>query len=247
MRVFLLDSPIESDNIYPLKARERNYLNKVLRLEKGIVFTAKDKEENYYEATLIDEATLSLKQTENPESTLLDNLSSYKGSFTPIDMYISLLKGKKIESVVRALTEIGVRSITFVETEFVQEKAISSHQRERLDLILKEAVQQSGGKAPTLTGPIKFEEAIKSAKGIKVILHQSSRGTTKSLSDSLKDHTIDSVSLFIGPEGGFSDKECEFAEENNTTPVLLKTNILRAETASIYSASALQFYLHELA
>ncbi len=244
MRVFLLDSAISDDLIYPLKAREVNYLNKVLRLEVGIVFTAKDKADNYYEATLIDEATLSLKPSDNPETTLLDNLSSYKGSFAPIDMYISLLKGKKNETVVRALTEIGVRSITFVESEFIQEKELSNHQKERLEVILKEAVQQSGSKAPILSGPIKFDEAIKNAQGLKLILHQSKRGDTKSLKEALAYSNDSPVSLFIGPEGGFSDEECEKAEANNAIPVLLKTNILRAETAAIYSASATQFFLH---
>lgn len=244
MRVFLLDSEISDDFIYSLKAREINYLNKVLRLEVGIAFTAKDRENNYYEATLIDEATLSLKPTDNPEETLLDNLSSYKGSFAPIDMYISLLKGKKNETVVRALTEIGVRSIIFVESEFVQEKNLSIHQKERLEVILKEAVQQSGSKAPNLLGPVKFDEALKKAEGLKLILHQSQRGDTKSLKEALNGINNDIVSLFIGPEGGFSDEECKRAEDSNAIPVLLKTNILRAETAAIYSAAAAQFFLH---
>lgn len=243
MRVFLLDSEISDDLIYPLKAREINYLNKVLRLEVGIVFTAKDKENNYYEATLIDEATLSLKPSDNPEENLLDNLSSYKGSFAPIDMYISLLKGKKNETVVRALTEIGVRSIIFVESEFVQEKNLSIHQKERLEVILKEAVQQSGSKAPNLLGPVKFGEALKKAEGLKLILHQSQRGDTKSLKEALSGIN-NIVSLFIGPEGGFSDEECKRAEDSNAIPVLLKTNILRAETAAIYSAASTQFFLH---
>ena len=50
----------------------------------------------------------------------------------------------------------------------------------------------------------------------------------------------DQVSVLIGPEGGFSDDECILAEENGIQPVLLNTNILRAETASIYAVSAIQ-------
>ena len=45
---------------------------------------------------------------------------------------------------------------------------------------------------------------------------------------------------FIGPEGGFSDLECEMAEDKGIKTVLLNTNILRAETAAIYTASSLQ-------
>lgn len=245
MRIFLLDSPPSDSMIYSLKSRERNYLSKVLRLSAGTIFTAKDKNDNFFEATIIDDNTLYLKPTDTPEETLLDGLSSYNGSFSKINAYVSMLKGKKNEIVVRALTEIGVSSIVFVETEFVQEKSFSSHQAERLSIILKEAVQQSGGKAPVIIGPVKFNEAIAKAEGIKLILHQSSRTKTTDLFNALKNCRIDSeVSIFIGPEGGFSDEECEYAESNGAIPILLKTNILRAETASIYTAAVVQSILH---
>ena len=106
MRVFLLSGDFKGDRIYTLKSKEKQYLGKVLRLEVGTVFTAKDRKENYYRAELIDEGTLSLELSENYEETLLDGLSGYKGEFSHITMYISILKGKKNETVVRALTEM---------------------------------------------------------------------------------------------------------------------------------------------
>ena len=114
MRVFLLSQDYDGSPLYSLKKKEVQYLEKVLRLEKGSIFTAKDTKDNYYEATLEDEGTLLLKPTDNPEDTLLDSLSGYSGPFAPIDVYVSILKGKKNESVVRALTEIGVRKIMFL-------------------------------------------------------------------------------------------------------------------------------------
>ena len=156
MRVFLLSQDYDRSPLYSLKKREVQYLEKVLRLEKGTVFTAKDTSNNYYEATLEDEGTLLLKPTDNPEDTLLDSLSGYSGLFAPIDVYVSILKGKKNESVVRALTEIGVRKIIFMDTENAQEHDFSSHQKERLETILKEAVQQSGSRPPILSGPVPF-------------------------------------------------------------------------------------------
>lgn len=244
MRVFLLDSTFKGDLLYSLKSKEKQYLTKVLRLDIGTTFTAKDKDENYYNATLIDPSTLKLERTENIEENLLDNLSGYTGPFANIEMYISILKGKKNELVVKALTEIGVKRIVFVQSQYIQEKDFSSHQRERLESILKEAVQQSGAKAPILEGPIPFKEAIASSRGNKLILHQSTLSSTKSLKDTTtKFDTNSTISCFIGPEGGFSDEECSIAIENGATPVLLNTNILRAETAAIYVAASLQTLL----
>lgn len=242
MRVFLLSPTFSGESLYSLKSKERQYLNKVLRLDVGFEFTAKDHDDNYFKATLIDPDTLSLEPTDNPEATLLDNLSGYKGPFAQIDMYISILKGKKNELVVKALTEIGVSRIVLVQSQYVQEKNFTSHQRERLETILKEAVQQSGAKAPSLEGPVSFEEAISNANGDILIMHQSKITKTKSLKD-ISLSLERPISVLIGPEGGFSDEECNLAIERNGTPILLNTNILRAETASIYTASALQTLL----
>ena len=52
------------------------------------------------------------------------------------------------------------------------------------------------------------------------------------------------ISLFIGSEGGFSDEECEAAEGKGIVPVLLNTNILRAETAAIYAVAGVQTLLN---
>ena len=241
MRIFLLSGDYNGERLYCLKSKEKQYLGKVLRLEVGTVFTAKDRKENYYTAELIDEDTLSLVSSDKPEETLLDGLSGYKGEFFPITMFISILKGKKNEMVVRALTEMGVKKIVFVKTEFVQEKDFTTHQRERLEAIVKEAVQQSGAKSPVLEGPISFNDAVNMAPENSMILHQSTRGKTMCLTEAVRemDKNYD-FACFIGPEGGFSDSECEIAEDKGIKTVLLNTNILRAETAAIYTASSLQ-------
>ena len=241
MRIFLLSGDYNGERLYSLKSKEKQYLGKVLRLEVGTVFTAKDRKENYYTAELIDEDTLSLVSSDKPEETLLDGLSGYKGEFFPITMFISILKGKKNEMVVRALTEMGVTRIIFVKTEFVQEKDFTSHQRERLESIVKEAVQQSGAKSPILEGPIDFRKALEIAPKNSMILHQSTRGKTMCLTEAVEemDKNYD-FACFIGPEGGFSDSECELAEDKGIKTVLLNTNILRAETAAIYTAASLQ-------
>ena len=240
MRLFLL-SRIPENGIYHLSAKERKYLFSVLRKKVNDTFTASDRNGNYYKAFLFDEESMTIEPTDAPEETLNDSLSSFKGPFFPITMYISVLKGKKNETEIRMLTEMGVGKIVLINTEFT-EGIWNSHMSERINSIAREAVQQSGSRAPEIYGPIPFEKAIEEAEGTVLILHQSSRTKTQSLTD------IDfgsRVSCMIGPEGGFSDKECSLAEEHGAIPVLLKTNILRAETAAIYTASSLQTILHK--
>ncbi len=243
MRVFLLRKGEGKEGTYKLTAKERNYLFRVLRLKVNDVFTAKDGEEVFYRAFLFDEDTITLERTDSPEETLLDGLSSYTGPFVPLDAFIAVLKGKKNEMQVRALTEIGVSRIILMESEFTQ-SPLSDHQKERLESIIREAVQQSGGKSPELLGPVTFQQALQMARGRLLILHQSTIERTESLSEALDGLDTDShVSIMIGPEGGFSEKECSLAVSQGATPVLLSTNILRAETAAIYTAAAVQAIL----
>ena len=140
------------------------------------------------------------------------------------------------------LTEIGVRKIILMETEFT-EGTLNSHQMERLETIVREAVQQSGSDVPELIGPLSFADSLKLLAGRSLILHQSRRSKTLSIAEAVEN--ADAVSFMIGPEGGFSDKECEMAELEGALPVLLPTNILRAETAAVYSASAIQIFLND--
>ena len=184
----------------------------------------------------------TLEATDDPEETLLDNLSSYDGVFASINAFIAVLKNKKTETQVRMLTEIGVRKIILMETEFT-EGTLNSHQMERLETIVREAVQQSGSDVPELIGPLSFADSLKLLAGRSLILHQSRRSKTLSIAEAVEN--ADAVSFMIGPEGGFSDKECEMAELEGALPVLLPTNILRAETAAVYSASAIQIFLND--
>ncbi len=240
MRVFLLRSTYGGESIYMLSQKEKNYLLRSLRLKVNDTFTAKDSRERYYKAFLFDEDSITLEETDKPEETLLDGLSSYKGPFVPITAFISVLKGKKNEIEVRALTEIGVRKIVLMETEFTQ-SPLSGHQKERIAAIIREAVQQSGSPEPELEGPVSFKKALELADKKILILHQSTLEKTRSLKEALADTDIMTpVSIMIGPEGGFSDKECEMAVKKGAVPVLLNTNILRAETAAIYTAASVQ-------
>ena len=242
MRIFLLREGA-GEGIYKLSSKERIYLTRVLRLEINSTFTAKDRDGRFYKAFLFDGDTLALEPTDAPEETLLDGLSSYKGPFVPITAFISVLKGKKNELEARALTEIGVRRIVLMETEFTQ-SPLSGHQIERIEAIIREAVQQSGSQAPELIGPVSFSEALGMAEGRTLLLHQSALGEEpKRLSDVLSDldGTVP-VSMMIGPEGGFSDRECALACSEGAVAVLLNTNILRAETAAIYTAAAIQSF-----
>ena len=90
--------------------------------------------------------------------------------------------------------------------------------------ILIEAAEQSGRNSiPELKKPITFNELNKSG-----IVY----GDERKLSDS-NTEIPKSSKLFIGPEGGFSDKEFDELDAAGAIGVSLGKTILRAEIAAI--------------
>ncbi|MCR5732351.1 MAG: 16S rRNA (uracil(1498)-N(3))-methyltransferase [Sphaerochaetaceae bacterium] len=242
MRVFLFDKSFTGETTYTLKKRDRQYLIKVLRLSVGESFTAKDLEGLYYKATIIDENTLAVERTDNPEDTLLDHLSAFTDKIIPITVYQCLCKGKKNETILRMLTEAGVESVIFIKSQYTQEKDFTDHERERLETIMKEAVQQSGSLTrASLDEVISIDNLPEIKKDeLRIILHQSKREKTQTIGRLLSNSSYSSVSIIVGSEGGLSDEECELLENRGARTALLPTNILRAETAGIYAVGAIE-------
>ncbi len=242
MRVFLFDKSFSGESTYSMKKRDRQYLIKVLRLTVGESFTAKDIQGNYYTATIIDDETLSVQKTDNPETTLLDHLSGYESDIIPITVYQCICKGKKNETILRMLTEAGVERVVFIQSRYCQEKALSEHDRERLETIMKEAIQQSGSSTRAiLSDVISISDLPPIKEGeLRILLHQSRREKTLTLGRLLKESNYSTISLIIGSEGGITDDECDLLEDQGARTALLPTNILRAETAGIYAVGCIE-------
>jgi 16S rRNA (uracil1498-N3)-methyltransferase len=66
---------------------------------------------------------------------------------------------------------------------------------------------------------------------------------TKKIIDNLKPG--ESIAIFIGPEGGFEEKEIEQAKEAGAEPITLGRRILRTETAGFTVMSWLMYRLEE--
>ena len=245
MRVLLIKGSNIRGELYTLAKREKQYLMKVLRLEEGTTLKCKDENERFFDATIIDEDTLSLKESSTGDN-FLDSMPSYSGPFAEITLIQAVCKGKKNEKIARECQEAGVRRIIFSDSTFSEQHVLKGHDWERVETITREAVQQSGGKLLELDQTRTLEDAMKKAEGLKIILHQGVRERNRNLFDVLTSRPKGEmkVTLMVGPEGGFADGECEMAEELGFIPVLLNTNILRAETAGIYTVGAVETILN---
>jgi len=135
-------------------------------------------------------------------------------------------------------TEIGIHEITPIICDRSERKVVN---RERFEKILLTAMKQSNVLfLPKLNEAITFKEFIKRKnEGLQFIAHceETDKKTLKSV---LK--TNENVTLLIGPEGDFSEKEITLAMENNFIPVSIGNTRLRTETAAIVACHSVVFF-----
>ena len=61
----------------------------------------------------------------------------------------------------------------------------------------------------------------------------------------IEDYKKSKIAFAVGCEGGISPKELEILKQNEFNPIHFRTNILRAETATLYSFAVLQSAIME--
>lgn len=159
-----------------------------------------------------------------------------------ITLFQSLLKKDKMELIFEKCTEIGVSKFMPILAEHSIKLNLNN---ERLQKIVKEASEQCGrAKLPEISEIMNFEDtiaiALRNKEAVNFIFHEEKNKCCGKLScDFLKNfRDVRKFNLFIGPEGGFSDKEIELAKKNNFYVLLLGELTLRSETAAIVASCA---------
>ena len=134
-------------------------------------------------------------------------------------------------------TEIGIQEITPIICDHSERKVINN---ERFDKILLAEMKQANELyLPKLNPAITFKEFISLQNDdLKMIAHceETDKKTLKSVLQSNQN-----ITMLIGPEGDFSQKEIALALSNNYTAVSLGNTRLRTETAAIVACHSVVF------
>jgi len=237
-----------------LEGEDFHYLAHVLRCGSGSRFKAIDRSGRQYEAEIIEcrphslDLQLRIEANLQPgpkgELTAEQGAKLQPGSQPTYYLYQALLKGKKMDAVIRQAAAAGVHHIIPLETERTVAKLEQGREQKknaRWEALVKEAVQQSGSKVITRIHPTAQLQDVKKkcpATTLRLVFHEvplEKASLHRYLSSCPQE-----VALFIGPEGGFSPDELAVLRSYNCQPVHLPTNVLRAETAAIYAIGAIQ-------
>lgn len=162
-----------------------------------------------------------------------------------VTVAIGLVKEQKMDLILQKLTELGVntiiplnmeRSIVKLDAKKLEKKKV------RWETICKEASEQSKRTDIPIIGDImSLKELVKLDYDMKLIA--STKEKNKMLNYYLQSvNKCAKIIMVIGPEGGISDSEELFLNDNNFNSVSFGNLIFRVETAAIYVASILNYY-----
>jgi 16S rRNA (uracil1498-N3)-methyltransferase len=174
---------------------------------------------------------------------------------TKISLYQAVLKAQKFEWVLQKCTELGV--VEFIPTvcsrSIVGDLENVNRRLGRWQRILREAAEQSlRGRLPILRPALLFDQSCQRAMrsgGLDLLVWEGKKvASLKSALDAGQDKEDRpfSISLFVGPEGGFTEEEVEIASRYKLRPIGLGPRILRAETAGLAATSAILYELGDL-
>ncbi len=159
-----------------------------------------------------------------------EHMDVVTGAPRAVTMYIAITKRDTFEWACQKATECGVTCIVPVLTERTVKQNLNL---ERLRVIVKEAAEQSGrASIPEVGEIVSFADVLSVAEGIRLIAAVGA--TTGQIDDCAQGN--EPVSIAIGPEGGFSEREVGQALEAGWQSITLGERVLRAETAVVVTA-----------
>ncbi len=158
----------------------------------------------------------------------------------------ALPKGDKLDTVIQKSVECGAVGVSLFESEHCivrYDRASDAKKSERRSRIAAEAAKQSGrGIIPSVASPVSFDAMLESASKADLPLFcYEAEGTLPlgRLIDSPALPERPTVSIVVGPEGGFSQNEAERARSAGMLMVGLGPRILRTETVAAFVLGAL--------
>lgn len=183
---------------------------------------------------------------------IIETLAAPPATVPSLVLGQALLKGEKMDWVIQKTTELGVATIIPLQCRhsMVQPKAdrIESQTARWRRIALEAAQQSEQWQVPTVEPPQEAKRLVRNVSPLSVrliLMERRESGTTLSAVE-LPTSPQDSITVLVGPEGGWAKEETAQAEEAGCIPITLGPNILRAETAGIVAVSILQHRLGRL-
>lgn len=211
-----------------------HYLARVLRLSTGSALTLFNGDGKDYlgEITGIESKSVLVR--------IIDGTDAGNESPLKITLVQGVCRGERMDYALQKATELGVFCIQPLISHRVEVRLDKTRLVKRLNHwqgVVTSACEQSGrALVPEVKTPLRLSDWVATADSSpRLVLDPYTQDKLAELS--IADR---SLSLVIGPEGGFTDEEIQGFQENGLTPVSLGPRVLRTETAGPAAIAVLQ-------
>ncbi len=221
-----------------LSVKNHRHAIQVLRLkveEKLIIFDGKGGEYLAY-IKAFDKRKSSVQ--------LVSFIDSSRESTLTTTLNLAMIKPDKMDFAIQKSVELGINIIQpiYCERSVIKIKANRLQKKmEHWQGIIIAACEQSGRtKIPEINDPVTLAECLQKdsiSNNLGIVMLPTVKTELKNLNDCEQHQT---ASLYIGPEGGFTDIEEQQMLESNINGICFGPRILRAETAVIAGITAIQ-------
>ncbi len=243
-RYFVNNDQINEDTI-SITGEDYQHLKKVLRAAKGDVISVCCEGYDYTaEIVEIDSASVISRIVKKEANLTEPGLK--------VTLYQGLPKADKMELIVQKCVEIGVTAIVPVITDRCVSKINTDkdvrNKLARWQKIAAEAAKQCNrGMIPEIKSPVKFRDAVEQACKDELSIIPYEKENTVAFKNVAADYmNITFASIFIGPEGGFTEEEIQLAEIKGIKKITLGPRILRTETAGMVALSLMMYELGDV-
>jgi 16S rRNA (uracil1498-N3)-methyltransferase len=230
----------EEERIISILGEDAFHIARSLRMAVGDDLTVCDGEGRDYECKLV-KIRDSQVDCQIESSSACPAEPPYKAT-----VYQALVKGERLDVAIQKSVEFGASDIVPFESSrcivrMKGEKEGSKSQRRRR--IAAEAAKQCGrGIIPSVPEPVSFAEMLKEAAKADLAIFCYEKEGERMLGRVLEDMRNEpphSVSIVVGPEGGFSPEEAKAAEDAGLSLLGLGKRILRTESAAAFVLACL--------
>jgi 16S rRNA (uracil1498-N3)-methyltransferase len=239
MHRFFIPPEIVAQTTPEITGSDANHIKRVVRLKPG------DEIELFDGTGLIYTAQIVTVTPKKIQVTILQKIPAKTESRLEMVVAQAMLKEKKMDRLVRQLTELGIARWI----PFTSQRTVPIPKPERLakritrwETISKESLKQCRrGKLPQIDGLWSYQEIIKMGAhfDLAIVFWENE-------AVALKEALIDvpepqSLLAVFGPEGGFTGPEIKMAHAGGFITAGMGPRILRAETATVAGATLLQY------
>lgn len=237
MRRFYINPETIRDDTATIEGSDARHIKKVLRLKPGMAIVVFDGTGHEYEAVITDIAMhyvqVGIQRQKTAAADPLIRITVAQG----------LLKDRKMDVLVRQLTELGIsRWIPFSSSRSIPSPSNDRFQArmERWRKISAESLKQCRRNIAPVIEPLhSFSETLSAVANMNLKLffwENADAPVPCSLPNAPKE-----ICIMMGPEGGFSRSEYDAALSTGFAGASLGPRILKAETAPIAACAIVQY------